>query len=248
MADETTSGSAFFGDADRVDRYLRHRHGSAASPNVTMEQPAFLAAVGNSEGLDIVELGCGDGSFASTAVAAGCWSYFGVDLSAPMLARARLRLAATTHAVFERAAIEDVQRPAASADLVVSRMALHYVADLDAVVRNVRGWLRPGGRAVFTVLHPVITCHDTGQVGRRQSWVVDGYFEPGPRTRIWLDEPVVWHHRTIEQYVAALIAADLAVTSLSECAPVAQLFAGNQHELARRRRVPLFLLLEGRAP
>ena len=144
MADETTSGSAFYGDADRVDRYLRHRHGAAGSPNVTMEQPAFLAAVGDSEGLDIVELGCGDGSFASTAVAAGCRSYFGVDLSAPMLARARLRLAAT-HAVFQQAAIEDVQRPAASADLVVSRMALHYVAGLDTVVRNVRGWLRPGG-------------------------------------------------------------------------------------------------------
>jgi SAM-dependent methyltransferase len=246
MADETTSGSAFYGDADRVDRYLRHRHGSTGSPNVTMEQPAFLAAVGDVAGLDVVELGCGDGSFASTAVAAGCRSYYGVDLSAPMLAQARLRPAAT-HAVFQQAAIEDVERPPGSADLVVSRMALHYVAGLDAVVRNVRGWLRPGGRAVLTVLHPVITCHDTGVVGRRQSWVVDDYFEPGPRTRTWLDQPVVWQHRTIEQYVAALIAAGFAVTSLSECAPVAQLFAGDQHELARRRRVPLFLLLEGRA-
>jgi len=246
MTDETTTGGAFYADGNRVDRYLRHRHDAVRSPNLTMEQPAFLAAVGDCDGLDIVELGCGDGSWATIAVASRCRSYLGIDVSAPMLERARLRLAAT-HGTFQQAAIEHVQRPAESVDLVVSRMALHYVADLDGVVQNVHGWLRPGGRAIITVVHPVITCHDTTGDGPRQSWVVDGYFEPGPRGRTWFDEPVVWHHRTIEQYVTAVRVAGFDLTSLSECAPVAHLFAGDRDEVARRRRVPLFLLLEGTA-
>jgi len=245
MASDGLDGAAFYNAADKVDRYLRHRHDPARSPNLTMEQPAFLATVGDCEDVDIVELGCGDGDFAATAIAAGCRSYVGIDLSAVMVERARLRLA-PTDAVIEHGAIEDVHRPAGSVDLVVSRMALHYVAELHTVLRNVHGWLRPGGRAVISVVHPVITSHDNAAAGPRQHWVVDDYFVSGPRTRIWFDEPVVWHHRTIEQYVTALRSAGLSLMTLSECEPVADLFAGDHDALARRRRVPLFLLLEAR--
>ena len=214
MADDTTSGSTFYGDADRVDRYLQHRHGSAGSPNLTMEQPAFLDAVGDSAGLDVVELGCGDGSFASTAVAAGCRSYIGVDRSAPMLHACPAAPGGDVRRLFNR------RRSKMCSDQRRARTLWcrgwrcwpgHRGAE--------RSWLAPAGwpsRLHRSAPGDHVSRHRG--VDRRQSWVVDGYFEPGPRTRIWRDEPVVWQHRTIEQYVAALIAADLAATSLSECA------------------------------
>lgn len=57
---------------------------------------------------------------------------------------------------------------------------------------------------------------------------------------------VSWHHRTIEDYVAAMTNAGLTLTSLRECEPDPTRFAGDTGELARRRRVPLFLLLNDR--
>jgi hypothetical protein len=59
---------------------------------------------------------------------------------------------------------------------------------------------------------------------------------------------VTWYHRTIENYVAAMTRAGLTVTSLRECEPDPARFDGDTDELTRRRRVPLFLLLNGRAP
>ncbi len=60
----------------------------------------------------------------------------------------------------------------------------------------------------MTVIHPVLTCHDAGQVaGGRTSWLVDNYFVPGPRRGAWMGSTVTWFHRTIEQYVAEVTRA-----------------------------------------
>lgn len=56
---------------------------------------------------------------------------------------------------------------------------------------------------------------------------------------------VTWYHRTVERYVDAIVGVGITLTSLRECQPAADRFAGDTDELARRRRVPLFLLLNG---
>lgn len=128
-------------------------------------------------------------------------------------------------------------------DLVVSRLALHYVDDLAPVFNRVHRALAPGGRLVFTVAHPVLTAARLQPSGPRSSLVVDDYFTPGSRTRQWFGRPVVWRHRTIEDCVAPLLDAGFTLAGLRECAPVEALFEGDTEELERRRRVPLFLLL-----
>ncbi len=124
------------------------------------------------------------------------------------------------------------------------------MADLDGVLAacaRARA-LRPGGRIVVTVMHPVITSHDNRRDGEdRTTWTVDDYFVPGPRLQRWLGGEVVWHHRTFETYVASLFAAGFALDLLSECAPRADQLR-DPGELARRRRVPLFLLFAGTLP
>jgi hypothetical protein len=99
----------------------------------------------------------------------------------------------------------------------------------------------------FTVVHPVVTSHDAraSDEEQRASWLVDNYFDEGPREVDWLGERVVWHHRTVEGYVAAFGRAGFRLTALSECAPRPERFGGDDAELARRRRIPLFLLLAG---
>lgn len=228
------------------ERYTARRHSGASSPNTVMEEPALLAELGDVAGLDVLDLGCGDADLGRVVLAAGGRSYLGVDGSEAMAERARTTLRGTPGRVVHADMASFTAQPH-SADLVVSRMALHYLAELPPVLASVRTWLRPGGRVVFTVPHPVLTCHDAakGTSGPRGDWVVDRYFEPGARDRDWMGTQVVWHHRTVEGYVAALCGAGFGLTALRECAPVRERFDGDTAEYARRRRVPLFLLLAG---
>jgi SAM-dependent methyltransferase len=237
---------AFYDEGELFERYRSAVRPGPWSANFVMEEPALLEALGDVRGLRVLDLGCGDASIGRALLESGCRSYLGIDASARMVEAARDALLGTSGEA-RRATIEGFSAPPASFDLVISRMALHYVADLDAALAACRGCLAPGGRMAFTVVHPVVTSHDARASGdeQRASWVVDDYFDEGPRDVDWLGERVVWHHRTVEGYVAAFGRAGFRLTALSECAPRPERFGGDDAELARRRRIPLFLLLAG---
>ena len=240
---------SFYDDPQVFAAYARHRHGGVSSPNQTMEEPALWQHLGSIAGQRVADLGCGDASIAPALLDAGCSSYYGVDASASMVAAARHTVRGRD-ATIDHAEIQDFSRPAGSLDLIISRLALHYVADLDPVLRACRECLAPGGRLVFTVVHPVITSHDGREesAAARTSWLVDDYFSRGPRRRPWLGGTVTWQHRTIEDYVSAVIRAGFAVEALSECSPDRAQFEGAEAEFTRRSRTPLFLLLSTRTP
>jgi SAM-dependent methyltransferase len=237
-------GGTFYDDAECFARYQQHRAWSL-NPNVTMEGPAVVEELGSVSGLSVLDLGCGDAEIGRVLLDAGAARYRGIDGSTRMVVAARRTLADTAgEAVL--CDIEDLAEPPASFDLVLSRMALHYVADLGPVLRACHACLVPGGRLVLTVVHPVITSHDARESSteRRQSWVVDDYFNTGPRDQQWLGARTVWYHRTIEDYVSELRRAGFALVNLRECAPHRERF-DDAAEFERRRRVPLVLLLVG---
>lgn len=239
-------GGALYDAGELFRRYRSAVHPGPSSANFVMEEPALLEALGDAAGLRVLDLGCGDAAIGRTLLEAGCSGYLGLDVSARMIEAARDALAGTVGQA-RRVAIERFSAPTASFDLVISRVALHYVEDLDAALAACRACLVPGGRMVFTVVHPVITSHDArgGNDEERTSWVVDDYFSAGPREQDWLGGQVVWHHRTIEQYVASFQRAGFRLTTLSECPPRRERFGDDQAECGRRMRIPLFLLLAG---
>lgn len=239
---ENQRGGATYDDDAVRGAYLAHRHSDVRSPNIVMEEPAFLDELGDVSGKRILDLGCGDGSFAEVVLGAAGASYVGIDGSAKMVAKARERLAGSP-AQFEHADIEDFAAPSDSYDVVASRMALHYVDEIDPVFSRAHAALSPGGRLLFSVVHPVITSHDNQSDGPRTDWTVDNYFVTGPRDRKWFGASVTWYHRTIEQYIGALTRNGFNLASLRECAPEEKLFDGHLNELERRRRVPLILLI-----
>lgn len=87
--------------------------------------PALLPSLADKR---VVDLGCGEGWFCELALAEGARSVIGIDPSERMLERARAAVS-DERATFVRAFAEDLELPSASADVVVSILALHYVAD-----------------------------------------------------------------------------------------------------------------------
>ncbi|MFM9888312.1 MAG: class I SAM-dependent methyltransferase [Burkholderiales bacterium] len=243
--DEGHEGPDFYDNASVFATYSAHRE-QADNPNDTLELPVMLELIGGVRGLDFLDLGCGDGRFGKALLAAGAASYTGVDGSKNMIAAAAREL----HGTGGSATFADIRSwpfPTEGADCVTSRLVLHYIADVAAMFENVRRALRPNGRFVFSVEHPVITSCSAGWDGQsqRRNWIVDDYFVIGPRTTNWLGARVVKHHRTVEDYFGMLQSAGFVVESLRESRPDRSRFA-DAESFARRQRIPLFLFLAAR--
>ncbi len=117
-----------------------------------------LAALAPKPGERILDVGCGCGDTAlALARAVGpTGRVLGLDLSAPMLARARERALAAglANVAFEQADAQAIALPAASQDALFSRFGVMFFADPSAAFANLARALRPGGRLAFACWQP----------------------------------------------------------------------------------------------
>ena len=128
-------------------------------------------------------------------------------------------------------------------DLIVSRLALHYLADLKDIFRKAHKTLANDGRFVFSVQHPVLTSSikSAAACSSKADWIVDDYFNSGERVEPWIDKKVVKYHRTIEEYYQLLKQAGFMIEDIREGTPRVEEFS-SESEYKRRMRIPLFLL------
>ncbi len=171
----------------------------------------------------VIDLGCGDGWFCRYAANAGARSVTGVDASARMLTLARER-SSNARIAYVQAFAEDAEFATASADVVVSVLALHYVADLVPVLQRIARWLVAGGILVEIVEHPIFTSQllRSGwntENGRRVAWPVSDYFDEGPRTSTWFVDGVVRYHRSLSTTLNQLGAAGFDLDLVAEPRP-----------------------------
>jgi SAM-dependent methyltransferase len=218
------------------------------SPVATMEEPMFWRLAGDVSGARVLDVGCGTGALAAAALERGAAAYHGIEPSAPLLAHAIPRDRAT----FAQGAIESLEPGHDRFDLVVARLVLHYVADLDDAIRRLAAALARPGVLVFTVEHPIVTSHESplsrDEQGFRTRWVVDDYFAAGPRRVDWFSGPVVKHHRPLEDHVRTLRRHGFALAAIEEGRPCEALFDGHADEHRRRLRIPLFLGIRAELP
>ncbi|MFD5056521.1 class I SAM-dependent methyltransferase [Streptomyces tendae] len=118
---------------------------------------ALFDAAAVAPGDRVLDVGCGAG--ATTRIAAGLAApghAVGVDISAPLLERARASTAAegVANAAYECADAQVHPFPAEGYDVVVSRGGVMFFADHAAAFRNLARALRPGGRLAFVCPRP----------------------------------------------------------------------------------------------
>ncbi|MVU83191.1 methyltransferase domain-containing protein [Nocardia sp. ET3-3] len=135
--------------AGNYDRYDAVNHG--------FNQP-LLTAAGVAEGDRVLDIGCGNGQLTRAAARrASGGSATGIDLSGPMLARAR-ELAATEavpNVSFEQGDAQIHPFPAGAFDAALSRFGIMFFADPTVAFANIARALRPGGRLAFVAMPPM---------------------------------------------------------------------------------------------
>jgi SAM-dependent methyltransferase len=197
---------AFLGDVDLL-----------WCPEGLRESSARL--LGDVAGRDVLEVGCGAAQGARWLVSAGA-RVTAFDVSRGQLLKAR-ELNNATGVVVERLVQADAQALPfldASYDVVVSAFgAIPFVADSAGALREVARVLRPGGRFVFSVTHPIrwAFLDDPGPAGLV---VQQSYFDRTPYAEVDAtgDVSYVEHHRTLGDRVRELVAAGLVLQDLVE--------------------------------
>ncbi len=96
--------------------------------------------------MEVLEFGCGTGS---TAIAHAPYvkHILAIDFSTKMIeiAQARADAAKVRNVTFQQGAIESLNSPERSFDVVMGHSVLHLVEDRDAVFARVHDLLKPGG-------------------------------------------------------------------------------------------------------
>jgi SAM-dependent methyltransferase len=218
---ESVAANRAWWDAD-ADHYVAE-HGDFLGdaeyiwcPEGLHEADAML--LGEVAGRAVLEVGCGSAPCARWLTTRGA-RVVGMDLSAGMLRHA-VAVAARTGVAPPLVQADAAALPFAdgSFDVACSAFgAVPFVADSAAVMREVARVLRPGGRWVFAVSHPMrwMFSDDPGPDGL---YVVQSYFDRTPYVEVdGLGRATyVEHHRTIGDRVREVVAAGLVLDDIVE--------------------------------
>lgn len=215
MAQNIYDRPTFF---ERYSRLPRAVFGLEGAP----EWPAVRALLPPLDNRRVVDLGCGAGAFARWAREQGAAAVLGLDLSQNMLSRARANTVGGGIR-YVRADLEMLELTPGAFDLAYSALALHYVQDLDQLLRTVFAALVPGGHLVFTVEHPIyMAAMQPDWVlrdGRQRSWPVDHYAIEGERRTDWLAAGVIKHHRQLATTLNGVLDAGFVLRRVLEWSP-----------------------------
>lgn len=213
--------------------------------NGAVEIPALRSLLPDLADKAVLDLGCGFGDFARYARRVGAAAVTAVDISRSMLDEA-IRQTHDSAITYQRVALEDYRPPKGAFDVVVSSLALHYISDVAPVVRRVYAALKPGGRFVFSVEHPVATANPLGWIcnesGQQLYWPLDRYQEEGLRETVWFVDGVRKYHRTVATYANGLLAAGFRLEHLEEPGPTAEALVSRPALKVERRRPPFLIL------
>ena len=213
-----------------------------------MQNPMYLhlkdvlwESLGDLNGLNVLDLGCGDGWLSQQMSNAGA-NVLGIDGSDKLLEYARSRYPGIEFIQSDLA--YGIPSQVHKFDRIVSTMVLMDIPELDFLMRDVGHLLADTGRFIFVILHPCFFQYKIHFDQDSQVWYrkVTNYQDP----QVWRIDSFGGHnhyHRNLTYYTDLLRANDLAITRLYEPEWNPGLDSENAHVV---RRWPICLLIEAR--
>jgi SAM-dependent methyltransferase len=209
-----------------------------------VEQIVPMAAEHLAGAVDVLDVGTGEGQLARVAAAAGATRVVGVDPSWGQLTAARQRDGGPTYLRGEAVALPF---PAASFDAVLACLVFEHIEGMDAAIAEVGRVLRPGGRFLFFLNHPLLQVPGSGWIDdhilEEQYWRIGPYLvEDVSLEEVDKDVFLPFVHRPLSRYVNAMAAVGLYIARMEEPAPPAG-FLARAEEYTEATTIPRLLFL-----
>jgi SAM-dependent methyltransferase len=204
---------------------------------------SLLTFIGRGEG-EALDVGCGEGRASSVLKDCG----YRVTAADPVEAFIAAAEEAGSADDYKVAAAANLPFADATFDLAIAYNVLMDIEDVPAALREIRRVLRPSGTLVISIVHPFA---DRGRFAGPEPHapfiLPNSYFGrerfEGVEERNGLQMHFAGWSQPLENYMAALEGAGLAVTALRE--PVPDANEARTH-MERWSRIPLFLWLKAR--
>ncbi len=194
----------------------------------------------------VLDIGTGEGQIARRLADGGASTVCGIDPTAAQVREARRRGGAPQYVRADAAALPF---PDARFDLAVACLVFEHIDPLDLAVAEVARVLRPGGRFLFLLNHPLLQTPDSGWIDDHVLDPPEQYWRIGPYlTESHVIEEVrkgvfiPFIHRPLGRYVNALIDSGLGLTRLIEPAPPPG-FLERAAEYSQAATIPRLLVL-----
>jgi len=189
--------------------------------------PVADALLGVRAGERVLDAACGNGQYARRLAGRGA-RVVAFDAAEPFIERARVRGSAVEYHVLDATDEDGIAALGAPPfDAAVANMALMDIAEIAPLLRGLARALRPGGRFVFTMLHPCFGYDAAGLERLEISQHVRRYLQSGAQPGVAFQGQPVPHfyfHRPLSALLAPAFAAGFVLDGLEE--PVISLLAG----------------------
>lgn len=193
----------------------------------------------------VLDIGTGEGQIARL-LAGDDVEVTGVDPSLAQLAAARER---GGRPVYVRASAASLPFRSAAFDGAVACLVFEHIVEMEEAIREVARVLRPGGRFMFLLNHPLLQTPDSG-------WIDDHVLDPPEqywRIGEYLVEDISDHevdngvfipfvHRPLSRYVNTMAEAGLTIERMIEPPPPAS-FLERAPEYPAAATIPRLLVL-----
>jgi SAM-dependent methyltransferase len=186
------------------------------------EQILPLAAAHLVGAVDVLDVGTGEGQVARLAAAVDrVGRVVGVDFARAQLDVAVARGGGPSYA---RAVAGALPFPPASFDAVVACLVFEHIDDADGAISEVGRVLRPGGRFLFFLNHPLLQAPGSGWIDdhilEEQYWRIGPYLvEDTSLEEVEKDVFLPFVHRPLSRYVNALAGAGMVIRRMEEPPP-----------------------------
>ena len=198
----------------------------------------------------ILDLGTGEGQIARAATAVNGLEVVGLDPTESQIAVAIERAGGPVYAM---AGSDALPLPDRSVDAVVVCLVFEHVDAIDESMAEVARVLRPGGKFLFFLNHPLLQTPGSGMIIDHMIEPPETYWRIGP----YLPEAVTieevqkgvyvrFVHRPLSRYINAMIEAGMSLSSMHEPAPPPGFLAkAGEYENEVVETTPRLLLLVG---
>lgn len=213
--------------------------------------PNMLKYMGDVFGKIILDLGCGEGGYSRELAKRGA-ELVSVDCSQKAIEYAmtiaQKEALSIKHYVRNSNDLYDIESE--QFDIVLCSMMLMDCEDLEGTVREAARVLKPNGKLFASVLHPCFGGNQEFGIARQgtgdnRNVLVMNYFEPkeweAPLKNGTI--PVIWRHRTMEEYVKTFTNAGLTIVDINEPQATEEQ-AKESADLTMLKRIPLYLYWE----